>query len=58
MESSNENISVYAEAKSEYTRQLGQFLIPALQTYFLGLLEDAKQKDTDPKKLIWNFRTF
>jgi hypothetical protein len=56
MESSNENIGVYAEAKSEYTRQLGQFLVPALQNYFLGLLEDAKQKDIDSKKLIWNFQ--
>ena len=52
----NENIGVYAEAKGEYTRQLCQFLVPALQDYFLEMLNEAKEKDTDSKKLLWNFQ--
>ena len=52
----NENIGVYAEAKGEYTRQLSQFIVPALQEYFLELVEDAKTKDVDPKRLLWSFQ--
>ena len=56
MESIGENIGVYSEAKGEYTRQLCQFLVPALLTYLLEVIEDIKQKDTDSKKLLWNFQ--
>ena len=52
----DENVGVYSEAKSEYTRQLCQFLVPALLTYFLETLEEVKQKDADAKKLLWNFQ--
>lgn len=56
MESTGENIGVYAEAKGEYTRQLCQFLVPALLGYFLQMVDEAKEKDTDAKKLLWNFQ--
>ena len=56
MDSVGENVGVYSEAKSEYTRQLCQFLVPALLTYFLETVEDVKQKDTDTRKLLWNFQ--
>lgn len=56
MESTGENVGVYAEAKGEYTRQLCQFLVPALLGYFLQMVEEAKEKDTDTKKLLWNFQ--
>jgi Family of unknown function (DUF5764) len=52
----DENVGVYSEAKSEYTRQLCQFLVPALLTYFLETVEEVKQKDADTKKLLWNFQ--
>ena len=35
-------ISVYGEAKGEYTRQLCVFLTPPLESYFIKMLEDAK----------------
>ena len=38
----SEGIGVYGEAKAEYTRQLCSFLVPALETYFLDVLEDVK----------------
>lgn len=52
----SESISVYAEAKSEYTRQLCQILNPSFQIYFLDLLKLAKEKEQDPKRLLWNFQ--
>ena len=52
-----ESVNVYAEAKTEYTRQLSQHLVPALQIYFLDLLKLAKEKDPDAKKILWNFQT-
>jgi hypothetical protein len=51
-----EGIDVYSTAKSEYTQQLCVFLIPALLTYFLSLLEEAKEKEKDPKKVLWTFQ--
>jgi len=58
MDSTGENIGVYSEAKGEYTRQLCQFIVPALMTYFLEIIEDVKQKDTDSRKLLWNFQNY
>jgi hypothetical protein len=57
MEYSGEGVSVYAEAKGEYTRQLCQYLTPALQKYFLDLLALAKERETDPKKHLVTFQT-
>ena len=51
-----EGVSVYAEAKGEYTRQLCQYLVPALQSYFLELLEDAKLKEPEVKKVLLKFQ--
>ena len=56
MDSLGENIGVYAEAKGEYTRQLTQFLVPALLQYYLHVLDETKQKEEDTKKLLWNFQ--
>lgn len=50
------DISVYGEAKSEYTRQLIVFLVPVLEAYFLNLLEKAKQESTSSQKILWNFQ--
>lgn len=49
-------ISVYGEAKGEYTRQLTLFLLPCLETYFLDLLEQAKQQSPTPQKSLWQFQ--
>jgi len=53
----NSDISVYGEAKGEYTRQLCVFLVPCLETYFLELLNDAKAQSSSPTKVLWNFQT-
>ena len=54
---SGEGVSVYAEAKSEYTKQLCQYIVPSIQQYFLDLLEEAKQKEADPKRILVMFQT-
>jgi hypothetical protein len=51
-----DSVNVYAEAKSEYTRQLCQILTPAVQLYFLETLKLAKEKDPDSRKMLWNFQ--
>lgn len=53
---SGESVGVYAEAKSEYTRQLCQILTPSIQIYFLDLLKSIKEKDPDSRRLLWNFQ--
>jgi hypothetical protein len=54
--SGSEGVSVYAEAKGEYTKQLCQYLVPALQQYFLDLLEEAKEKEPDSRKVLTKFQ--
>lgn len=56
MDYSGEGAGVYAEAKGEYTRQLCQFLTPALHKYFLDLLDLAKEREQDPKKHLVAFQ--
>jgi hypothetical protein len=50
-------LSVYGEAKSEYTRQLCVFLVPSLEGYFLELLATAKEQAPSPQKALWQFQT-
>jgi len=52
-----DSVSVYAEAKTEYTRQLTQHLVPSLQIYFLDLFKLAKEKDDQSRRVLWNFQT-
>jgi hypothetical protein len=49
-------ISVYAEAKGEYTNQLCVFLINPLQRFFLGLLETARVEEQDKKKVLKKYQ--
>jgi hypothetical protein len=50
-------ISVYGEAKGEYTRQLCVFLVPCLETYFLNMLEKSKESSPTPNRVLWEFQT-
>jgi len=53
----NSDISVYGEAKGEYTRQLCVFLVPSLESYFIDLLKEAKANSQNTNKVLWNFQT-
>lgn len=51
-----DGVDVYSTAKSEYTEQFCIFLVPALQQYFLGLVDEAKEKEKDTRKTLWMFQ--
>ena len=53
---SSEGINVYADAKTEYTRQLTQFCLQAFLGYYLKMLEETKISEKDPKKLLLSFQ--
>ena len=56
MDYSGDSVGVYAEAKSEYTRQLSQFLAQPLITFFLKLVETAKEREQEPKRHLLSFQ--
>jgi hypothetical protein len=49
-------ISVYSDTRSEYTKQLCIFLIPAYFQFFVDLFTKVKQT-AEPKKVLWQFQT-
>jgi hypothetical protein len=50
-------LSVYSDARSEYTKQLCIYLVPAYFQFFLNLLEKAKQISVnEPKRVLWHFQ--
>ena len=51
-----DGVDVYSTAKSEYTEQFCIFLVPALQSYFLGLVDEAKEKEKDARRVLWVFQ--
>jgi hypothetical protein len=50
-------LSVYSDARAEYTKQLCVFLVPAYFQFYIELLEKAK-KDmvNEQKKTLWQFQ--
>lgn len=52
----SDGIGVYGEAKAEYTRQLCIYLVPALEAYFLDVLAETKEKEKDPRRILWMFQ--
>ena len=56
MDATGDSIGVYAEAKGEYTKQLCQYMLPALQQYFLDMLDDAKQQEPATNKVLVKFQ--
>jgi hypothetical protein len=57
MDLGGDGVRVYAEAKSEYTTQLCQYLVPSIQQFFLDLLEEAKLKEAEPRRVLVMFQT-
>jgi hypothetical protein len=52
-------LSVYSDARAEYTKQLCMFLVPAYFQFYIELLEKAKQATvSEPKKTLWQFQTY
>ena len=52
-------LSVYSDARAEYTKQLCMFLVPAYFQFYIELLEKAKQTMVaEPKRALWQFQTY
>jgi hypothetical protein len=52
-------LSVYSDARAEYTKQLCVFLVPAYFQFFIELLEKAKLDMTnEPKRALWQFQNY
>jgi hypothetical protein len=52
-------LSVYSDARTEYTKQLCVFLVPAYFQFFIDLLEKGKQAMmNEPKKALWQFQNY
>lgn len=51
-------LSVFSEARQEYTKQLSQHLKQPYLRFFLDLLEQSKQETKDqPRRFLWQFQT-
>jgi hypothetical protein len=55
----NDSIAnTYSDARSEYTKQLCQLLVPSYFQWYLAILEKARElASQEPKKLLWHFQT-
>lgn len=56
MEGSDSSASVYTEAKSEYTKQLTLYLVPAFHRFFMELLQQAMADEPLAKRQLWKFQ--
>ena len=56
----NDSIAnTYSDARSEYTKQLCQILVPSYFQWYLTILEKARatsNEKQEPKKLLWHFQ--
>jgi hypothetical protein len=58
-ESGDSITGVYSDARTEYTKQLCVFLVPAYFQFFIQLLEKAKVATTaEAKKCLWQFQNY
>jgi hypothetical protein len=51
------SLLVYSEARTEYTKQLCQFIVPAILKFSIALLDRAKELTAgEPKKILYQFQ--
>jgi len=52
-------LSVYSDARTEYTKQLSVYLIPAYFQFYVDLLETSRREmASEPKRVLWQFQTY
>lgn len=52
-------LSVYSDARAEYTKQLCVFLVPAYFQFYIELLDKAKtDMISEPKRALWQFQNY
>jgi hypothetical protein len=58
MDNFDGGVSVYSEAKGEYTKQLTLFIVPSFHRFFMNCLEQSYVEEVQPKKQLWKFQEF
>lgn len=53
---SDSAVSVYSEAKGEYTKQLTLFIVPAFHRFFMTCLTQAAEEEPQAKRQLWKFQ--
>ncbi len=49
----------YSDARTEYTKQLSQFIVPAVFKFFMNLLDKARtETGRETQKILFQFQTF
>jgi hypothetical protein len=57
MQSNDPSLMVYSETRNEFTKQLCQFIVPAILRFTIELLDKARElTKTEPKKLLFQFQ--
>jgi hypothetical protein len=56
MDSHDSGVSVYAEAKGEYTKQLVLFIVPTFHRFFMNCLTQASEEELNQKRQLWKFQ--
>lgn len=56
MDNHDSAVSVYAEAKGEYTKQLTLFIVPTFHRFFMTCLQQASEEETNQKRQLWKFQ--
>ena len=56
MDGQDSAISVYAEAKSEYTKQLTLFIVPTFHRFFMDCLQQSSEEELNHKRQLWKFQ--
>ena len=56
MDSHDSGVSVYAEAKGEYTKQLVLFIVPTFHRFFMNCLIQASEEESNQKRQLWKFQ--
>jgi len=57
--SSDSILSVYSDARTEYTKQLCVYLVPAFFQFFIELLEKSKKvMVNEPKRVLWQLQNY
>ena len=56
MDGNNSAVSVYAEAKGEYTKQLTLFIVPTFHMFFMDCLKQSSEEELNQKRQLWKFQ--
>jgi hypothetical protein len=58
MNALDSTLVAYSDARTEYTKQLCQTIVPAIMKMFLDMLQESREATkSDSKRILWHFQT-